>query len=218
MASGTRKRWLTMPQSNIKTTRIEMIRTKARVKVASKGLELLKLKRASLVLEFFELARQIQLLRANLRGGVERALDSLKIAEVGTGRISVERIAAEQAPVRAGVEAKNVMGVKIPNVSIQSSSIQSIAYELVSIPSAVEDARRNYFTLFKLLIEVAERESSLRKLLYEIEKLNRRANAIENVVIPGLNEKASYIKQRLEDLERDQIVSLKFIKRKISTR
>jgi V/A-type H+-transporting ATPase subunit D len=204
-----------MPQSNIKTTRIELIRTKARIKVASKGLDLLKLKRASLVLEFFELARQIQLLKANLRKSVERAMDSIKIAEVDAGRISLERIAIEQTPVLAGVEAKNVMGVRIPNVNIEKGGMLSIAYELISVPTAVEDARRNYRKLFQLLIDVAEKESSLRKLLHEIEKLNRRANAIENVVIPNLKEKSSYIKQRLEDLERDQIVSLKFIKRKM---
>lgn len=207
-----------MPQANIKTTRIELIRTKARIKVASKGLDLLKLKRASLVLEFFELARQIQLLKANLRESTERAMDSVKIAEVFTGRIALERIAVEQSPILAGVEAKNVMGVRIPNVNIESKNSLSVAYELISVPTAVEDARRNYDRLFKLLIEVAEKESSLRKLLFEIEKLNRRSNAIENVVIPNLKDKAGYIKQRLEDLERDQIVSLKFIKRKITRR
>ncbi len=204
-----------MPQSNVKTTRIELIRTKARIKVASKGLDLLKLKRASLVLEFFDLAKQIQLLKANLRKNVETAMDSVKIAEVESGRIPLERIAVEQSPILAAVEAKNVMGVKIPNMNIESKGSLSIAYELISVPTSIEDARRNYNKLFQLLVDVAEKESSLRKLLYEIEKLNRRANAIENIVIPNLKEKSSYIKQRLEDLERDQTVSLKFIKRKI---
>ncbi len=207
---------MNMAEGNIKTTRIEMIHTKARVKVASKGLDLLKLKRGSLVLEFFKLARQIQLLRGNLMSSVERAMDSMKIAEIHTGRIALERIAAEQSPVLAGVEAKNVMGVRIPNVNIESKYKPSLAYELISVPTAVEDSRRSYRKLFELLIEVAEKESSLRKLLYEIEKLNRRSNAIENVVIPTLKDKVVYIKQRLEDAERDQTVSLKFIKRKLA--
>ena len=205
-----------MALSNVRTTRIELIRTKARIKVAGKGLDLLKLKRASLVLEFFNLARQIQKLRANLRKSVERAMDSEKLAEARAGRISLERIAAEQPRVLAGVEAKNVMGVRIPNVSVEGEAVISPAYELVSIPAAVDDARRSYNGLFTMLIEVAEKESSLRKLLYEIEKLNRRANAIENVVIPNMQEIAVYIKQRLDDMERDQTVSLKFIKRKLN--
>lgn len=205
-----------MPQSDIKTTRIELIRTKSRMRVASKGLNLLKLKRASLVLEFFNLAKSIQLLKANLKESVSRSAESVKIAEIDAGRITLDRIAAEQSPITAGFEAKNVMGVKIPNINIDSKAAELTAYDLISVPTAVEDARRNYGKLLKLLIDVAEKENSLRKLLYEIEKLNRRANAIENVIIPRLLDKASYIKQRLEDLERDQIVSIKFIKRKLS--
>jgi V/A-type H+-transporting ATPase subunit D len=201
--------------ANIKTTRIEMIRTRARIRVASKGLSLLKMKRASLVLEFFSLARQIQMLKAGLRGTVEASVDSTKIADIQAGRINLERIAAEQAQVTVGVDAKNVMGVRIPNIELGEPAQFSRGYELVSIPSSIDDARRSYALLFKLLIEVAEKESSLRKLLYEIEKLNRRSNAIENVVIPQMAAKVSYIKQRLEDMERDQTVSLKFIKRKM---
>ncbi|MCL4379769.1 MAG: V-type ATP synthase subunit D [Candidatus Marsarchaeota archaeon] len=204
-----------MAIGTIKTTRIELIRTKARVKVATKGLSLLKMKRASLVLEFFSLARQIELLRANLGSSVQTAMDSTKIADIQAGRINVERIAAEQATMLVGVNARNVMGVRIPNLSIESGAQFGLGYELISVPTAVEDARKSYRSLFSLLVEIAEKENSLRKLLYEIEKLNRRANAIENVVIPGMHARISYIRQRLEDLERDQIVSLKFIKRKM---
>ncbi len=205
-----------MPNINIKTTRIEMIRTKNRIKVASKGLSLLKMKRASLVLEFFNLARQIQMLRANLRSSVQTATDSTKIADILAGRINLERIAAEQGTMLVGVEAKNVMGVRIPNLDVNQTDHFSRSYELISVPTAVEDARKSYKLLFRLLIEIAEKENSLRKLLYEIEKLNRRSNAIENVVIPNMQEKVLYIKQRLEDIERDQTVSLKFIKGKIN--
>lgn len=205
-----------MALGNVKTTRIEMIRTKARVRVASKGLSLLKMKRASLVMEFFSLARQIQLLKANLGGSVQTAMDSTKIAEIRAGRIALERVAAEQSAMKVGVEARNVMGVRIPNLDVQEGMQYSLGYELVSVPAAIGDARKSYKSLFNQLIEIAEKESSLRKLLYEIEKINRRANAIENVVIPGMDGKIIYIKQRLEDIDRDQTVSLKFIKRKMN--
>ncbi len=205
-----------MVKGNMKTTRIELIRTRMRVRVANKGLNLLKTKRTSLVLAFFELARQIQLMRGSMRNSVVRAMESSKLAELQAGRIVLERIAAEQSHISAGVEAKNVMGVRIPTVGVERRAALSEAYELISVPTSIEDAKRSYMNLFNMLIEVAEKENSLRRLLYEIEKLNRRANAIENVTIPNLIEKAAYIKGRLEDLERDQIVSIKFIKGKIS--
>jgi V/A-type H+-transporting ATPase subunit D len=207
-----------MMESNVKTTRIELIRTRRRIAVARKGLSLLKMKRSSLVLEFFDLARQIQKLMGGLGSAVERARESMKIADTLSGRINLERIAAEQSTLGASVEAKNVMGVKIPNISIEKAGAMPESYELISVPAPIEDARVSYTTLFGMLIEIAEKENALRKLLHEIEKLNRRANAIENVAIPAMEEKAKYIRQRLEDMERDNIVSLKFIKGKISAK
>jgi len=207
-----------MMESNVKTTRIELIRTRRRIAVARKGLSLLKMKRSSLVLEFFDLARQIQKLMGGLGSAVERARESMKIADTLSGRINLERIAAEQSALGASVEAKNVMGVKIPNISIEKAGAMPESYELISVPAPIEDARVSYTTLFDMLIEIAEKENALRKLLHEIEKLNRRANAIENVAIPAMEEKAKYIRQRLEDMERDNIVSLKFIKGKISAK
>ena len=205
-------------QTNIRTTRLEMIRTKARIKTASKGLELLKMKRASLVLEFFSLAEQIESLMTGMKDSVKRAMDSTVMAEFSVGRINLERIAAEQAEIIMGVDAKNVMGVKMPRLEVQTNSSKNSGgriYDIISLPTSIDDAKHSYTTLFKLMIDVAERENSLRMLLYEIEKLNRRANAIENVVVPSLAYKVGYIRQRLEDLERDQIVSIKFMKRKM---
>ncbi len=208
-------------QSNIKTTRLEMIRTKARIKTAVKGLNLLKMKRASLVLEFFDLAKQIELLMTGMKDSVQRAMDSTVMAEFSVGKINMERIAAEQAEIIMGVDARNVMGVRMPRLEMQggraaAEQASTRVYEIISMPTSIDDAKHSYTILFKLMIEVAEKENSLRMLLYEIEKLNRRANAIENVVVPALSYKAAYIKQRLDDRERDQIVSIKFIKRRMS--
>ena len=205
-----------MAASNTKTTRLELIRTKARVRVAAKGLSLLKMKRGSLVMEFFEMAKQIRSMRENMRESVSRAMESIRIAEAQAGTIEVERIAAEQGSANATVNARNVMGVVIPNVEL-SLHDYGAGYSVVSVPTSIADARNGFATLSRLIVEVVEKEASLRKLLNEIEKLNRRANAIENVVIPSMKERMVYIKQRLEDLERDQTVSLKFIKRRISS-
>ena len=203
-----------MAASDTKTTRLELIRTKARVRVAAKGLSLLKMKRGSLVMEFFDMAKQIRSMRENMRESVARAMESIRIAEAQAGTIEVERIAAEQGGADATVNARNVMGVVIPNVEL-SLHDYGAGYSVVSVPTSIADARNGFATLSRLIVEVVEKEASLRKLLNEIEKLNRRANAIENVVIPSMKLRMSYIKQRLEDLERDQTVSLKFIKRRI---
>lgn len=204
-----------MQANETKITRLELIKTKSRIKVAGKGLLLLKMKRSRLILEFFELARSIQLMNKNLLEHVSRAVDSTKIAQAQAGRLNLERVAARKQKEQVLVSVENVMGVKIPQLSMKERANNQIEYELISVPASVDDVRKNYTTLLKLLIEIAEKQNSLKRLLHEIEKLNRRANAIENVVIPKMHQKSKYIKQRLEDMERDQLISLKTIKRKM---
>ncbi len=204
-----------MALSNIKTTRLELIKTRTRIKVAAKGLNLLKMKRSSLVLAFFNMAKEIKIMRGNMLESVKQAQDSVKLAEIMYGRITIERISAENYEALAKASSKNIMGVKIPDLEVKSNLQMGSAYNIMSIPAPVFDSKQNYEKLFMLLVEVAEKENALRLLLREIEKLNRRSSAIENVAIPKLMEKSAYIKQRLDDMERDQIVSIKYIKGKI---
>ncbi len=201
---------------NVKLTRLEMMRTKSRIKIAKRGLELLKMKRASLVLAFFNMVNEIRLLKVDLYKTMDDAEDRIKIAEMYSGKIRLEGIAIEQSKIGVSVEAKNIMGVKIPNVKLEERTRENVPYELISIPSAVYDAKESFERAFHTLIEIAEKENSLRKLLKEIEKLNRRSNAIENVAVPKMEGIVRYIGQGLEDIERDQLVSLKFIKGKIN--
>ncbi len=201
-----------MSNINIKITRIELIRTKNSIKVARKGLNLLKMKRSSLVMAFLDLARQIEAMKEDMRNSIEKAMNANRMADISLGSIVFDRIAYEQANRTAVVSSKNIMGVKIPNIEMGSAKTTTSEEYL---PLYVVDVIHAYNDLLKMLIEVAAKETALKEILYEIEKLNRRSNAIEHVSIPALVYKAKYIQDRLEDMERDQTVSLKFIKGKL---
>jgi len=69
-----------------------------------------------------------------------------------------------------------------------------------------------------MVLDVAEKETALRKLLVEIEKTKRRCNAIENVLIPRLQANARFIKFRFDEMERENFTKLKTVKRKMAQR
>ena len=61
-----------MPSNtDIRPTRLEYLRTKKRIKIAKKGLKLLKLKRQALILEFFSISKA----SSRLRGRAKRRAD-----------------------------------------------------------------------------------------------------------------------------------------------
>lgn len=203
-----------MPAGDVRPTRIELINTRKRVKLAKRGLDLLKMKRSSLVMEFFKISRQVKGMRENIRREMEQALEAIRFAEVETGIMSLERLALFSADTGASVRSKNVMGVRIPDLKIlYRETLLSEIYRAISMPTSVEDALKKFQNLFHLLLDVAEKENSMRRLLKEIDKTKRRSNAIENVLVPRLEENVKYIRMRLDEMERETFTTLKAVKK-----
>jgi V/A-type H+-transporting ATPase subunit D len=197
----------------IRVTRRELIATKKRIKTADRGLQLLKMKRSSLILEFFELAKQVRDMKTDLKGLQSKCRESIEIADALSGRITIERVAQEQSEKMASLKARNVMGLVIPNININENIDILSKNDSITVPTPVYDAKNLYSQFLSMLIEIAEKETAMRKLLNEVYKLNRRTNSIENVIIPRWGMKIKYIKQSLDDMERDRLVSIKFIKK-----
>jgi H(+)-transporting ATP synthase, vacuolar type, subunit D len=201
----------------IRPTRIELIKLRRRIKLSKRGLDLLKMKRSALVMEFLKLAAEIRGLRENLRKDVEEALNSMVNAEIASGMMTIERIAYMSGESNVGIKPKNVMGVRIPVLNIDyEKAVLSEQYRALSVPIPVDEAISKFEKLFKSLINVAEKENSMRRLLHEIDRTKRRSNAIENILIPNLNAQAKYIRMRLDEMERDTFTTLKIVKKKIT--
>ncbi len=204
--------------SSVRTTRLELMKTKRKISMATRGIKLLKAKRSSLVIAFLDIARKLALMRENMLSTVTLALETTKIAEIESGSIALERIAAERSRLEINVKASNVMGVRVSDITADKPSSARELYGVISSPAPIDDMKTVYSRLFNLLIEVAEKENAMRKLLREIEKVNRRINALEDFRIPLWMAQAEFINEKLGDTERDTIVSLKFIKRKLEAK
>ncbi|MGC8497014.1 MAG: V-type ATP synthase subunit D [Thermoplasmata archaeon] len=205
-----------MVNLDIRPTRIELIKTTRRIKFAKRGLDLLKMKRSSLVMEFFAISRTVKGMRENLRNDILEAMERLKMAEIIHGAMAIELIAYMTSESKVAVTSKNVMGVRIPELKISDQkTVLSNIYRATSVPVSINDAIKKFEKVYNQLLDIAEKENSMRKLLYEIDKTKRRANAIENVLIPSLVDTAKYIRMRLDEIERDTFITLKTIKKKM---
>jgi V/A-type H+-transporting ATPase subunit D len=205
-----------MASSEIRPTRIELINVTRRIRLARKGLDLLKMKRTSLVMEFFAISRTVKGMRENIRSDMAASLETVRLAEALSGLVNLERIAAMSVDTDANVATKNVMGVRIPTLNVvYHESLLSEIYRAVSIPTVINDSIIKFERIFRALLEIAEKENSMRKLLREIDRTKRRSNAIENILIPGLVANAKYIRMRLDEMERETFSMLKAVKRNL---
>jgi V/A-type H+-transporting ATPase subunit D len=198
---------------------MELLKTKGRIKLAKRGLDLLKLKRSSLIMEFFSISKEVRGLRGNVRELIEKSVTSERLAEIVSGKLIIENTAFFQPSLQVQVNSKNVMGVKIPQVTMsKQKSFMDQLYEMISLPTSLMETRENFVELLNRLLVIAEKEIAMRRLLIEIDRTKRRTNSIENVLIPRLTETATYIKMKLDEIDRETFITLKVIKGKIEER
>tara|TARA_B100001113_G_scaffold34460_1_gene24472 strand:+ start:3001 stop:3588 length:588 start_codon:yes stop_codon:yes gene_type:complete len=194
---------------------MELIETKRKIKLSKSGYKLLKMKRDGLIMEFFELLPKVKDLRSQLSALYSDAMEKLAIAVAADGKTALESAAncLNKAP-EVELSSKNIMGVVVPSVEVTAveKSLEDRGYGLIGTSIRVDEAVHAFEKLSEMIILAAEGETTMKKLLDEIESTKRRVNALEFKVIPNLEEIAKYISFRLEELERESIFGLKRIK------
>jgi V/A-type H+/Na+-transporting ATPase subunit D len=198
---------------NVKATRAELIKLKARIKLAKSGHKLLKKKRDGLIMEFFQLLKQSKTIRKELDDAYRNAYGKVNIARVLEGDLRVRSVAlAVRENPSVQVASKNIIGVQVPRITARTAKTEREFFNSI----AITEAAHGYELLLDKIILAAELETSIRKLLVEIEKTKRRVNALEFEVIPRLDRMKAQITLRLDEMERENFYRLKMSKAKIN--
>ena len=192
-----------MSTSDVKPTRMELIETKRKIKLSKSGYKLLKMKRDGLIMEFFELLPKVKDLRSQLSELYSDAMEKLAIAVAADGKTALESAAncLNKAP-EVELSSKNIMGVVVPSVEVTAveKSLEDRGYGLIGTSIRVDEAVHAFEKLSEMIILAAEGETTMKKLLDEIESTKRRVNALEFKVIPNLEEVAKYISFRYNSI------------------
>lgn len=202
---------------NVKPTRSELINLKKRIKLSERGYKLLKMKRDGLILEFFKVLAEAKDLKNELAEKYARAQEMIAIAETVEGTIGVKAaaMAASENP-EINLQSKNIMGVVVPKIESRSvkKSLNERGYGVIGTSAAIDEAAEAFEDLVECIILSAELETTMKRLLDEIEGTKRRVNALEFKVIPEQVEARNFIKMRLDEMEREELTRLKRTKGK----
>lgn len=210
-----------MPAADVKPTRSELLEIKKRIKLTESGYKILKMKRDGLILEFFKILEQAKDIRDKVNHAYDEAMTSIAVAKAVDGAIAVQSAAfALRVHPELALRSKNIMGIVVPEIEASSirTPMDKRGYGVIGTSVYIDEAAKAFEDLVETIIEAAEIETTMKKILEEVEKTKRRVNALEFKVIPELKETEAFIRLRLEEMERENTFRLKRVKQKAEAR
>ena len=198
----------------IKPTRMELLLSRKKLKLAKKGHKLLKQKRDVLVLEFFQLLKDIKKLRGLISQNLINAQGSLYNAQAIEGELNIERVALGlSSGASIDLASKSIMGVEVP--MIKDINVEHNWHGYFEQTVELDNSIKQYRDIFPDLIKLMEKQLMLKHLAEEIKKTKRRVNSLEYLTIPRLEHVKKIITFKLEELERENFSRLKKIGKNI---
>ena len=199
----------------VKPTRMELMKKKAQIKLAEQGRDLLREKMDALIQEFFKILSSVSDSRDELEQ-ISRAADlALMIAAATDDPVTLRSASfATRRSITVGISGKNIMGVPVPVIEKKrvSKSMLERGYGIIATSARIDETAERYEVELDLLIKLAETETAMRRLGAEIQMNRRRVNALEQILIPELKSQARYIKNAIEEREREDLFRLKKVK------
>ncbi len=200
---------------DIKPTRSELIGLKRKIKLSERGYNILKMKRDGLILEFFNVLEKAKTTREDLQEKYRKAARMSDLANTVEGAINLKAAAlsVKETP-SITLRPKNIMGVVVPEIqaTMVKKGLFDRGYGILATSSVMDETATAYEELVDAIIRSAEIETTMKRLLDEIESTKRRVNALEFKVIPELTAARDFIKMRLDEMEREELFRLKKIK------
>ncbi|MDO8873030.1 MAG: V-type ATP synthase subunit D [Methanoregula sp.] len=200
----------------VNPTRMELIKKNAQIKLAEQGRDLLREKMDALIQEFFHIMESVSKSRDELESVAISAQRSLLTALAVDDSVTLKSASfATRKGLFIDIKGKNIMGVPVPVLEKKrvSKSVLERGYSIIGVSGRIDEAAEKFEMELDLIIELAETETSLKRLGGEIQITRRRVNALEQIMIPELKKQKKYIKNAIDEREREDLFRLKKVKK-----
>ena len=182
------------------------------MQLAKLGYDLMDRKRNVLIREMMLLVDKVKILRDQITQTYAEAYLSLQQANISLGVVTQ---IANAVSIENGVSIvyRSVMGVEIPNVRLEDTEL-TFEYGFDESNSKLDEASLKFLQAKRMTVLLAEIDNSVFRLARAIQKTQKRANALRNIVLPQLQADIKFISDALEEKEREEFTRLKVIKNK----
>ncbi|MDR3121841.1 MAG: V-type ATP synthase subunit D [Clostridiales bacterium] len=195
-------------------TKGNLMKAKSDLALAKMGYELMDKKRTILISEMMSYISRAEEIQAKIDEIFSMAYQELQNANVFLGINQVERIGyliPEEDLLR--IRFRSVMGVEIPQVSIDEDVGSPFHYAFSNTNYFLDQAFLNFNRVKDLIVEMAEVETTVYRLAVNVKKTQKRANALQSIMIPKFTQLVDNIQNTLEEKEREESSRLHVIKR-----
>lgn len=205
-----------MAEIRVNPTRMELKKLKVRYTTARRGHKLLKDKRDELMRRFLDIVRENKALREKVEERLALVQKDFAVAAaLSSPKQLEEALMLPKKEVALDVKLHNQMSVTVPVFDFRISgedSSDSYNYGFAFTSGALDEALARLSDILPDMIRLAECEKTAKLLAEEIEKTRRRVNALEYIMIPGLERSIKDITMKLDENERGNTTRLMKVK------
>ena len=181
-------------------TKSNLMSTKKSLELAKLGYDLLDRKRNILVHEMMQLIDKASKIQQEIDETYSKAYLALQRANVTLG-MCAEFAQAIPVDNSLNIDLRSVMGVELPVVTLGEDK-PGMYYGLNATNSMLDEAYLSFVEVKRMTARLAD----------AIKKTQKRANALNNIMIPQFTATIKYITEALEEKEREDFSRLKVIK------
>jgi V/A-type H+-transporting ATPase subunit D len=150
-----------------------------------------------------------------VRDRFEAAHGALRGARLDAGGETVRwALLAPSARTTCRVDVRNLMGVALPSVALTVVP-ERLTTSAGGTPVALDATRRRWLEVAEVLAVWAETYGSVWRVAAELARTQRRVAALEQVLIPELEEAIRAIESTLEEADREGFVRTKRVKARL---
>lgn len=196
----------------VRPTKIELIRLRRRLSLATRIERIIKDRLSILMLEFLQIARETVEARNRVKSQFSQAYQALSISAGYHGYITLEKeLVASGKDLGLVIGSRNIAGARVPSMELKEYEAGR-NYSITDTSATVDKATEHFEQCLEAMVSLAELQSSLETLGREINRTKRIANALDYIIIPNLEETIKFLYMKFEERDREEKSRLKRVK------
>ncbi len=201
-----------MPRLKVPPTRSNLIRVRQTLALAREGHTLLDRKREVLTLNLIRTAHDAEQVQQEVERKLNVAYEALRVANLMMGREKVQWASlATEGQSEIKTLLRSLMGVVVPTVELTRQP-PDLAFGLGDTEAALDGALVAFREVLASLPTLVETVTAVWRLATELQRTQRRVNALEYILIPQYRETVKFIEESLEEKDREDYFRLKRVK------